>query len=254
MNILQLQGGIIYGPVNSRRLGQSLGLNIMPTDFKLCSLNCAYCQYGWTRMQTNSGEDHKDVLPSLPEIISATRQAFNVYKNFDYFTFSGNGESTLHPDFPEIVQAVRQIRDQMAPSVKIAILSNSTTCGQPEIKNALSHIDLLIMKLDAGNERTFKKLNHGLPPVSLASIVEGLKPLKKIVIQSMFVKGKIDNSKDKEVDSWIDKLKELNPLYVQIYSVDRGTANNRLIKVESVRLQQIAELAQKKTGLQVEVF
>lgn len=254
MTLLKLQRGIIYGPVHSRRLGRSLGINLMPITFKLCSLNCPYCQYGWTKNQTDGGQDYRDQLPSMAEIVSALRHRLLVNKDLDYITFSGNGEPTLHPDFPEIVDVVQAMSTHYRPLVKLAILSNSTTCGDSQIKKALEKIDLPIMKLDVGNERAFRRINHGIPPVTLESIVKRLKALGKFVIQSMFVQGKIDNSSEHEVKSWIKRLQELKPLWVQIYTIDRGTANEQLEKVEISRLKEIALMAERMTGLQVEIY
>lgn len=254
MSVIKLQKSIVYGPVNSRRLGRSLGINLMPTTFKMCSLNCCYCQYGWTRIQTNSGIGRREQLPTLADLTVALRQSLEVHKDLDYITFSGNGEPTLHPDFPEIVDVILKIRDQVLPDVKLALLSNSSTCRVPEIRKAVEKIDLPIMKLDAGNELAFKRMNHGIPVVTLRSIVEGLKSLKKFAIQSMFVCGKIDNSTDLEVRSWIERLRELKPLRVQIYSLDRGTASQGLERVELSRLREIAQLANELTGLSVEAY
>lgn len=254
MTLLKLQRGIVYGPIESRRLGRSLGINLLPTSFKMCSLNCSYCQYGWTSRQTNSGKDYREQLPSIQEVVLALRKAFVIHEDFDYITFSGNGEPTLHPDFLEIVDTVQTIKAHFRPEAKLAILSNSTTCVDSVIREALKKIDLPIMKLDVGNEQAFKRMNHGIPPVTLESIVEGLKSLKKFVIQSMFVKGKIDNSSDWEVKSWIKRLRELRPSWVQIYSLDRGTASDHIQKVEKNRLNDIAKLAERMTGLRVEVF
>lgn len=254
LNTLDLQKGIIYGPVLSRRLGRSLGVNLLPVTFKLCSLNCSYCQYSWTSELSNNGRDFRQYLPSVKEIEIAIKQAFTQKDDFDYLTFSGNGEPTLHPDFPEIVDLCQKIKSEYSPEVKLAILSNSTTCWKPRIRAALEKIDLAMMKLDAGNEYIFKKLNHGKPPITLERIVAGIKGLTKYVIQSMFVQGAVNNSSDFEVQSWLDRLKELNPLSVQIYSIDRGTASETLQKVELHRLNEIAALVKKTMRVKVEVY
>jgi wyosine [tRNA(Phe)-imidazoG37] synthetase (radical SAM superfamily) len=254
MTLLKLQKRIVYGPIESRRLGRSLGINLSPTTFKLCSLNCSYCQYGWTKSQTNDGKEYKNKLPNLQEVVLSLREAFSVHKDFEYITFSGNGEPTLHPDFPEIVDVVLAMRAHFWPHVKLAILSNSTTCGTPDIRKTLEKLDLPIMKLDVGNEQAFKRMNHGMPPVTLEGIVAGLKSLNKFVIQTMFVRGKIDNSSDWEVKSWIKRLEELKPLWVQIYTLDRGAASEQLERVELSRLNEIAQMAEAITGVQVEVY
>ena len=254
MNLLNLQQGIIYGPMKSRRLGMSLGINLLPSSFKLCSLNCVYCQYGWTKELTNSAEKYKAYLPSAPEVLIALRQALQNLSELDYVTFSGNGEPTLHPDFTEIVDEALNIREKVMPKVKIAVLSNSTTCWHLKIKEALGKIDLPIMKLDVGNEAAFKKMNHGTLPVTFAQIVDGLRSLNDIAVQTMFVRGKVDNSTDLEAKSWINRLKEINPLWVQIYSLDRGTASDQLERVEPRRLRKIANVAKEMTGMKVEVY
>jgi wyosine [tRNA(Phe)-imidazoG37] synthetase (radical SAM superfamily) len=251
---IELQKGIIYGPVKSRRLGRSLGLNLLADEYKLCSFNCAYCQYGWTQKLTTDAEGWRSDLPSVSEIINALRDRIAANLDFDWITFSGNGEPTLHPEFPQIVEAVKQIRDQWLPRVKLALLSNSATCGDPKIRQSIEKIDLPIMKLDAGNEMMFKKINHGAPPLTLQTIVDGLKSLKRLVIQTMFVAGRVNNSRDWEVRSWMHRLEELQPLWVQIYSLDRGAANDRLEKVPRERLEEIAQKVMETTGLRVEVF
>ena len=254
MNLLPLQQNILYGPLKSRRLGRSLGVNLSPTAFKLCSLNCSYCQYGWTKELTNNAEKYRIYLPTAKEVTLALRRALQRHSDLDYITFSGNGEPILHPDFPEIVKELVNIRDKLMPKVKIAVLSNSTTCWQPKIKEALSKIDLPIMKFDVGNEVTFKKMNHGPAAVTFERILDGLKSLSDIAVQTMFVQGKVDNSTDEEVKSWVNKLKEINPLWVQIYSLDRGTASDQVERVELARLQEIANMAKEMTDLLIEVY
>ena len=254
MNLLPLQQGIIYGPLKSRRLGRSLGINLLPTAFKLCSLNCSYCQYGWTKELTNCAEKYREYLPSVTDVTQSLAEVLRFHKEIDCLTFSGNGEPTLHPDFPEIMDETIRIKEKLMPQLKIAVLSNSTTCWSPKIKAALVKIDQPIMKLDVGNQASFKKMNHGPAPVTFDKIFDGLKSLSDITIQTMFVRGKGDNSTDQEVKSWINRLEEINPLWVQIYSLDRGTASDQLERVEPARLQEIANMAKEMTGLLIEVY
>jgi wyosine [tRNA(Phe)-imidazoG37] synthetase (radical SAM superfamily) len=202
----------------------------------------------------NSGEGFEHFFPTVPEVILALRDVFMKQNDFDFLTFSGNGEPTLHPDFPRIVDLTLSMKAYFRSDVKLAVLSNSTTCINPKITEALSKIDLPVMKLDAGNEKTFKRINHGAPSVSFKSIIDGLKSLEWFVIQGMFVQGAINNSTDYEVDSWIERLQELNPLWVQIYSLDRTPANKKLEQVPLSRLRQIADRTEKMTGLTIEVY
>lgn len=252
--MIELQKDIVYGPVRSRRLGLSLGINLMPVTVKVCSMNCCYCQYGWTAKVTDNGTEFRALFPSLPEIRTALETALSGETPFDYVTFSGNGEPTLHPDFPEIVSLVHRMIARRRPAVRLALLSNSATCANPGVRQALDSIDLPIMKLDAGTERMFKKMNHGPPPLTLQNIVDGLKSLRRCVIQTMFVQGAVDNSTDSEVASWIVRLREIKPAWVQIYSLDRAPANQKLATVPLKRLQQIAGMTESATGLEIEVF
>lgn len=251
---MNLQKNIIYGPVKSRRLGCSLGVNLLSNRLKLCSLNCCYCQYGWTSKLIKSGKGYSEFFPSVQEVILALKDVFLNGNNFDYITFSGNGEPTLHPDFPEIIALVSQMKAYFRSDARLAILSNSTTCSNPELREALDKIDLPIMKLDVGNERAFHRINHGGSEVSFHSVVDGIKSMRRFVIQTMFVRGAVDNSTDIEVDSWIKTIHELNPLWIQIYTLDRAPAGEMLRKVTQPRLKQIAQRAEKKTGISIEVY
>lgn len=253
MDLLQLQPDIIYGPVRSRRLGLSLGLNLLPLSYKLCSMNCHYCQYGWTARLTNEATDCRD-LPSPAAVTHAVEEVLQAGQAFDYLTFSGNGEPTLHPDFPRIVDAIVKLRTAHQAKFKLALLSNGTTAGKQELQETLGKIDLPIMKLDAGNARMFKKINHPARLVRYEDVIRGLRSLQGIVIQTMFVRGSVDNSTDDEVAAWIDRLREIEPLWVQMYSLDRGTADHRLKQVPRARLEQIAARASLATGLKIDVF
>lgn len=252
--LLPLQDEIVYGPLQSRRLGRSLGINLLSTTCKVCSMNCCYCQYGWTDKFTNPGRGLRSFFPSLQEVALALRKAFKSGCKVDYLTFSGNGEPTLHPDFPAIVDLVIEMKGYLRCNAKLAILSNSTTCGDPAILAALQKIDQPMMKLDAGNQRTYARVNRGKPPVQHGDIIAGLRQLKTYIIQSMFVRGAIDNSTGTEVASWIETLKGLSPSEVQIYTLDRKPANSKLQKVSPDRLRKIAGLAAEATSLKVAVF
>jgi len=252
--VLALQPDIIYGPIQSRRLGRSLGINLLPTNTKICSLNCCYCQYGWTHKLVSQANGCSSLFPSVQRIVLAVRDVLKHRPDFDFITFSGNGEPTLHPYFLQIVNMIADLRNTYCPDIKIALLSNSTTVTDQRISTALTQIDLPIMKLDVGNERAFKRVNRAKHPVTYQKVLEGLQSLKQYVIQTMFVGGHIDNSTDAEVESWIQQLRVLTPEWVQIYSIARGTADHKLKEVEQTRLKKIAELAQRETGLSVEIY
>lgn len=152
MAILPLEAGIIYGPVNSRRLGRSLGINLLPSAYKLCSFDCIYCDYGRTQVKALGAEGTN--IPSEQQVLKEVRQALQGLQDIDCLTFSGNGEPTLHPQFPAIVSGVRHLRDTQRPEVKLAVFSNSTTVHLPRVQECLSQLDAAIMKLDAGNAQT----------------------------------------------------------------------------------------------------
>ncbi|MBI2211198.1 MAG: radical SAM protein [Deltaproteobacteria bacterium] len=181
---IPLQTGIIYGPVRSRRLGASLGINLLPSDYKLCSFNCLYCQYGWTSKPSLALDGHARNLPRTGDVAAALedylQRAARRKTKIDAITFSGNGEPTLHPELADIVAAARVLRDRYLPKVKLAILSNSSTIGRLEVQEALNALDLKLMKFDAGTEDMIRRLNAPAPPFYLGEVVAGLKTLKGV--------------------------------------------------------------------------
>ncbi len=253
-DLLELQDGIIYGPLHSRRLGRSLGVNLLSSHRKICSMDCCYCQYGWTDVQTNSATGYNQYFPSTQEVMLAVRAALNGPEKFDYLTFCGNGEPTLHPEFPVIVDLILAMIAFLRLDVKTAILSNSTTCNKPGVRDALRKIHLPIMKLDVGNQDSFARLNRCRSSVSFDEIVSGLQSLQHCMIQSMFVTGSVDNSAPAEVASWLTVLQDIAPVGVQVYSLDRQPASGGLRKVPRNRLNEIAALVRKQAGLAVEVY
>jgi len=236
---IPLKNEIIYGPVNSRRLGKSLGINLLPKDFKHCTFNCVYCQYGWT-------ESHKNILQqpelwrSLAEISDAIKDALQFLNpKPDYLTFSGNGEPTLHPHFPEIVNELIKIRNLFSSGSKTAILTNSSTVNHADIKKAIDRLDVKIMKLDCGNEAYFKKFNIPVPGLTLNNIVDGLTSMENITIQSLFAGGTGGNYNPQNIDDWIKLLQIIAPDFVQIYTLDRSYPSAKIIPLEKNELQQI---------------
>ncbi len=167
MEKIKLQSGIIYGPVNSRRLGSSLGINLMPASNKVCSFDCVYCQYGQTFQKIAGIPFYVGGLPFSDQVGLALEKWFrsNPETRYDYITFSGNGEPSLHPQFEEIVKIVKALRDKFAPQSKLAILSNASTLDRDSVRRAIRELNLPVMKLDAGDEETFLKINQPHPSV-----------------------------------------------------------------------------------------
>jgi wyosine [tRNA(Phe)-imidazoG37] synthetase (radical SAM superfamily) len=251
--VLQLQKGIIYGPINSRRLGKSLGINLMPTTYKLCSFNCIYCQYGKTEVLTNNLIPYVKDLPNLKEIELCLEKFLRNFPKIDYITFSGNGEPALHPQFNEIVDLIVYLRNKYLPHTKIALLSNSSFPNNDDLKKAFSKIDLKIFKLDVGSEDLFLKVNRPFKEISYKEIIEKLKSFDNFVIQSVFFTGKIENSSHENVKKWIEKLKEIKPKEVQIYTIDRPT-EQELEKISRKKLMEIANNVKNLLSFNINVY
>jgi wyosine [tRNA(Phe)-imidazoG37] synthetase (radical SAM superfamily) len=255
---ISLQRGIIYGPVPSRRLGQSLGINLLPTNHKLCSFNCLYCQYGWTKNVTFSPEAQLRNLPSVDAVEAALETALTGLgregKTIECITICGNGEPTLYPALAEAIVATKTLRDRYQPQARVAILSNSSTVGNPAIRAALDRLDLKIMKFDAGSEEMFRQLNHPAAPVYMGDIIAGLKQLKDCYLQACFVQGRVTNADPDSVAMWIEKIREIHPLAVHIYSLDREPADKRIERVSLATLEWIANEARWRAGVTADVF
>lgn len=251
--LLELQGGIIYGPVHSRRLGLSLGVNVLPVGVKFCALDCLYCQYGWTGMHDVApGESAR--LPSVDEVVAALSNALRLADPPPaYVTFSGNGEATLHPDFPALVEGVIRTRDRFAPRSRTAILSNSTTVADPAVREALSRLDLRVMKLDAGDARTFDSFNRPCPGVSWEGIVEGLSLLGDVTIQALFAGGERGNASAEHVSAWVDTIVRIAPAAAQIYTLDRTAPSRSIERLGRDALMAIARTLDAK-GIRAQVF
>jgi len=252
MPSIALQRGIIYGPILSRRLGRSLGINLMPVDCKVCSFDCVYCQYGCTDILTQSPSHH--LLPAVTDVRTALVKALRKPRTIDTLTFSGNGESTLHPNFLEIVRAVKALRDVLRPSAKLAVLTNSSTINQEEIQIALDMVDAPMMKLDAGDPQTFIKINRPVSGIEFFDIIKGMKSVSHLMLQTMFVDGDISNTRGEAYQAWVNLVGELQPSLVHIYSIERPTAELGFREVEPKKLHKIAEDLQKKFGIKIEAF
>jgi len=251
--LLALQNKIVYGPVNSRRLGRSLGINILPEGKKICTFNCLYCQYGWTDYSFVKNI-RKDEFPGVKAIIAAVGNALaGLGEPPAYLTFSGNGEATIHTDFPEIVDALIKLRNRAAPGTKTAILSNSTLVDKEEVRKALAKLDVRIMKLDAGSQAVFTSYNDPMDNIMLDSITDGLAMLKDVTIQTLFTGGLLGNHSQSAVDDWIARIKKIKPVSVQLYTLDRGTPSLSISKLEAADLNKIKSLLDKEK-INSEVF
>lgn len=240
-----LFGDIIFGPVRSRRLGLSLGVNLLPVDSKVCSFNCIYCECGWTeggrRPRFNKREDVAGQLEDkLFEMVNAGNPP-------DVITFAGNGEPTLHPEFEHIIDDTVRIRDEFAPNAKISVLSNATMIGRESVRRALMKVDNNILKLDSAFDDTVRLIDNPQGNYSVAETVENMKKFGgRLTVQTLFLRGeykgrKVDNTTEKEVSAWLELLKEIKPGEVMIYTIDRDTPAPNLEKVYIDELQHIAD-------------
>jgi wyosine [tRNA(Phe)-imidazoG37] synthetase (radical SAM superfamily) len=252
VNPRRMPSQIIYGPVFSRRLGRSLGINLFPWGRKICSFDCVYCEHGVTDVLTLAPR-FQDFF-SAEDVLAAVENALQQSWSLDCLTFSGNGEPTLHPQFHSIAQAVRALRDRLRPEMRLAVFSNATTLHRPEIQQALALFDLPILKLDAGNEEVLQAVNRPAAGVTLATIVSGMKRIPHLVLQALFVQGRYSNSGSQAFVEWLELLAEIRPQAVQIYSLDRLPAQDGVEEVDRSRLEQMANEIRARTGLPVQVF
>jgi len=237
---------IIFGPVWSRRLGESLGINLLPVTRKVCNFNCIYCECGLTPKKSSSSG-----LPSRQQVKELLIfQLQEMKKNGDYLdtiTFAGNGEPTLHPEFPQIMEDTLEIRDIIFPEARIAVLSNATKAGNKIIFNALVKADMNILKLDSAFEETLRHINCPRGDFSLSHMITSMKKFRgKLIIQTLFFQGiyngiVIDNSTETEVAAWLNVIAELRPECVMIYSIARDTAVSGLNRVGVEELTAIAD-------------
>jgi wyosine [tRNA(Phe)-imidazoG37] synthetase (radical SAM superfamily) len=249
---------IIFGPVKSRRLGISLGVNLLPTDSKVCSFDCIYCECGWNPRN----REKKAILPTRGEVRQKMEEKLTtmILNNElpDVITFAGNGEPTLHPEFEGIIQDTIQLRNRLTPKARIAVLSNATRLHKPGVIRALLKVDDNIQKLDSGIEDTIRKIDCPSSNFNLTTVVENLKSFQgKVIIQTMFLRGKfkeeiIDNTTEAELMEWIKLIAEIKPSQVMIYTIDRDTPAPELEKVNLEELQQIAQRIQD-LGIEVQV-
>lgn len=249
---------IVYGPVHSRRLGVSLGVNLSPTDGKRCSFNCIYCECG-----LNEERPAKLPPPKREEVKKALSKALNRMSEEDVtpdvITFSGNGEPTMHPDFAAIIDDTIALRNALCPKAKVAVLSNSTMIFKDEIVEALCKVDDNLMKLDAVRDDFIQAIDQPLMKNFTAEklIANLCKFNGYLTIQTIFIRGehngiKIDNTKDEDVTQWIEALKRIHPQKVMIYTISRETPVKTLEKVPMETLQSIAERV-RESGFPVSV-
>ena len=242
---------IAYGPIHSRRLGTSLGMEIMPLDHKLCTFDCVYCECGW-----NQPVSHP-TLPTRDEIrtaLEAKLQALTAEgTNLDVITFSGNGEPTLHPDFLPIIKDTCALRDRYCPQAKVSVLSNSTQLGRADVVEALRMCDNRILKLDAATDTMMRRIDQPVnKALDVRTLIGWLQQFDgDFTLQTCFLRGEhagavIDNTTEAELRPWYQAVEELRPKQVMIYVIDRQTPEEHLEKITREEMERIAAPLREK--------
>ncbi len=237
----------IFGPVHSRRLGVSLGINLLPGDGKVCTFDCIYCECGF-----NATHRSRSALPTREEVREALERQLLRMKDEgtapDVLTFAGNGEPTIHPRFGEIIDDTIALRDKYFPAAKVSVLSNATLIGRPAVFEALKKVDNNILKLDTVSASYIARVDRPNDAYKLEDIIECMKAFKgSLVVQTMFMKGSaggvsVDNTGDEYVLPWIQTVKAIAPREVMIYTIDRETPQEGLLKASPQELDRILAL------------
>ena len=222
---------IVFGPIRSRRLGSSLGVNLLPSKGKLCNFDCVYCECGWNKDGKSDGRfpELKDIEAALEEKMSgAAAEGVPV----DSITFSGNGEPTIHPDFAQVIDITLRLRDRYFPQAKVSVLSNATMIGRKDVADALMRVDNPILKIDASSDELVRKINKPAGSYRLAEVVENLRKFEgRFVLQTIFLRSEeFDTASPEALAAWMDIVRELKPREVMVYTIDRETPDKSLGK------------------------
>lgn len=238
----------IFGPIHSRRLGVSLGINLLPEGGKFCTFDCVYCECGF-----NADHPAHNKVPTREEVRVALETKLQDMKangpQPDVFTFAGNGEPTANPEFPGIIDDTLELRDKYFPEAKVSVLSNATLCGKPKVREALKKVDNNILKLDTVDADYINKVDRPVAHYNVTEVIENIKAFNgQCIIQTMFMKGKtqdghdVDNTSDSFVLPWIKAVKDIAPRQVMIYTIDRETPDQGLQKATHEELDRIVAL------------
>lgn len=244
---------IVFGPIVSRRLGSSLGVNLLPSKGKLCNFDCIYCECGWNK---DGAMDH--TLPSYDEVCNALQQKIPALAKagtpVDSITFSGNGEPTVHPDFAAIVDLVLALRNEYYPNAKVSVLSNATMLGREDVRTALMRIDNPILKIDASDDELISRINKPSGTYRLADTVKWLKEFNgDFILQTMFLRSpEFDLSESEQLEKWMSIVREVRPREIMVYTIDRETPDKSLAKYTVEEMKAfIAPLVEEGFKIQV---
>ena len=242
---------IVFGPVQSRRLGVSLGINLLPTDCKYCNFDCIYCECG----RNDKHQMRQSALPARQEINAALERKLIVMQKSDQLpdaiTFAGNGEPTIHPYFAGIIDDTVSLRNRYTPNSKISVLTNATMLHREEVTEALKKTDMPILKLDSAIEATIELINQPAPKIPVPKLIEQLQSFgRTCFIQTMFFRGTyrdqtVDNTTPEELDAWERAIVAIRPVQVMVYTIARDTPTNTLQKIAGDKLREIAARIEK---------
>lgn len=230
---------IVFGPIRSRRLGSSLGVNVLPTKGKLCNFDCIYCECGWNKDCISDGH-----FPRLSDVEHALEAKLSELSKegtaVDSITFSGNGEPTLNPDFAAIVDVTVRMRDKYYPLAKISVLSNATMLGRKDVVEALKKVDNPILKIDASSDELIAEINRPQGKYSLENVIEGLAGFEgDFILQTMFLHSEgFDAHTDEALEGWRNIVRRLRPREVMVYTIDRETPDKTLTKCSLAEMEE----------------
>lgn len=244
---------IVFGPIVSRRLGSSLGINLLPEKGKLCNFDCIYCECGW-----NSDGRGDTRIPSADDLRSALEAKLSACRaagtGIDSITFSGDGEPTLNPAFAEMIDITLELRDRYFPAAKVSVLSNATRLDREDVFQALRKVDNPILKLDAPTPELAARINKPVGSYSVEKVVAGMKRFEgDFVLQTMFLRsGDFDSSSEEVLKGWMEIVRELRPREVMVYTIDRPTPQQGLQKftVEQMR-SLVSPLIEEGMNIQI---
>lgn len=222
---------IVFGPIFSRRLGSSLGVNLLPSKGKLCNFDCVYCECGW-----NKDGIAERVFPRLAEVEAAMEEKMSKAAAdgvpVDSITFSGNGEPTMNPDFPEIIDVTLKLRDRYFPQAKVSVLSNATLIGRPAVAQALMRVDNPILKIDASSDELIRQINKPVGQYRLEDVIEAMMKFEgRFVLQTMFLRSPdFDTASPEALEKWMEIVRRVKPREIMVYTIDRETPDKSLTK------------------------
>ncbi|MBO7542059.1 MAG: radical SAM protein [Bacteroidales bacterium] len=250
----------IVGPIHSRRLGSSLGINLLPQERKLCTYDCIYCECGW-----NSETEKKAIkLPTFEEVSELLEKRLQELVAqgvpVDSFTFAGNGEPTLHPQFPQVADFVMKMRDKYYPKAVVTLLTNATQLSRPEVFDAVLKLDNPVLKLDAGTAAMRTAINKpNKPEHTFEQLVDNLVRFgNRCIVQTLLLRGEndghaISNVSDEEFAKYVEIVKKIGPKYVMLYAIDRATPEKKLEKLSVEELEKYAQIIRNE-GIEVKVY